>query len=278
VRYAGSLMDGFVDQDLARRFESFEARTAADLTALRAREHPGSGAETLECAGATCAWFAPESVLSHVFGYGLSGPTRPDDLDAIEEFYRSKGDHRVQVELSPFARRDALALLRDRAYGITGFEQLLVLALDQAPPPRQPLPGVVVRKVEADERKLWVRVAGEGFFAPDGVPLALAGVFELSHRMPGTTALLAWVGDEPAAAAAVCVQEDIAGFFGAATLQRFRGAGAHSALLDARVALALEAGARWATAGALPGSQSQHNMERRGFRVAYTRPVMVRAL
>ena len=74
------------------------------------------------------------------------------------------------------------------------------------------------------------------------------------------------------------VQEDIAGFFGAATLQRFRGAGAHSALLDARVALALEAGARWATAGALPGSQSQHNMERRGFRVAYTRPVMVRAL
>jgi len=274
-------MDGFVDQALARRFESFEARTAADLTALRAKEHPGSGAETLERAGATCAWFAPESVLSHVFGFGLAGPTRPADLDAIEDFYRGKGDHRVQVELSPHARRDALALLRDRGYGITGFEQLLVLALEQAPAPQAPRPGVVVRRVDqGDEaaRALWVRVAGEGFFAPDGVPLALAGVFELSHRMPGTTALLAWVGDEPAAAAAVCVQEDIAGFFGAATLQRFRGAGAHSALLDARVAIALEGGARWATAGALPGSQSQHNMERRGFRVAYTRPVMVRAL
>jgi len=271
-------MDGFVDQALARRFESFEARTAAELTALRAKEHPGSGAETLERAGATCAWFAPESVLSHVFGFGLDGPTRSPDLDAIEDFYRGKGDRRVQVELSPFARRDALSLLRDRGYGITGFEQLMVLALEQAPAPRPPLPGVVVRTVEPKEHDLWVRVAGEGFFAPDGVPLALAGVFELTHRLPGTTALLAWVGDEPAAAAAVCVQEDIAAFFSAATLERFRGSGAHSALLDARVAIALAAGARWASAGAMPGSQSQHNMERRGFRVAYTRPVMVRAV
>ena len=274
-------MDGFVDQALAQRFESFEARAARQLVDLRAQEHPGSGAETLERAGATCAWFAPESVLSHVFCLGLAGPTRATDLEAIEEFYRAKGDRRVQIELSPHARRDALALLGARGYVVNGYEQLLALPLDGYAPPGAPAPNVSVRAIEADDAEacaLWVRVAGEGFFAPDGVPLSLQGVFELTHRMPGTTALLAYVDGEPAAAGAVAVHEDVAALFGAATLARFRGAGAHAALLDARVALALKAGARWATAGALPGSQSQHNMERRGFRVAYTRPVMVRAL
>ena len=136
----------------------------------------------------------------------------------------------------------------------------------------------VVDPADAAASALWVQVAGEGFFAPDGVPRALEGVFELTYRMPGTTALLAYVDGEPAAAGAVSVQDEIAALFGAATLARFRRAGAHAALLDARIGLAVAAGARWATAGALPGSQSQHNMERRGFRVAYTRPVMVRAL
>jgi hypothetical protein len=49
-------------------------------------------------------------------------------------------------------------------------------------------------------------------------------------------------------------------------------------LLRARLALAARAGARWANAGASVGSGSHHNMERHGFRVAYTRPVLVRSL
>jgi hypothetical protein len=208
---------------------------------------------------------------------------RPD-LDAIEDFLpRPRVITRVRSSSPPHARADdALALLRDRGLRHHRFEQLLVLALEAGAGAQAPRPGVGRAQGSTRgtklARALWVRVAGEGFFAPDGVPLALAGVFELSHRMPGTTALLAWVGDEPPRPPPCACRRDIAGFFGAATLQRFRGAGAHSALLDARVAIALEAGARWATAGALPGSQSQHNMERRGFRVAYTRPVMVRAL
>jgi hypothetical protein len=273
-------MDGFVDPELARRFERLEARAAAHLVALRRHDLPDSGAETREIAGATCAWFAPESVLSHVFGLGLAGRTTAADLAAIEEFYAAKGDRRVQVELSPHARKDALLALGARGYALTGFEQLLARPLAGFAP--APLPdGITVRAIDPGDpadAALWIGVAGAGFFAPDGVPRALEGVFELTFRMPETTGLLAFAEGEPAAAAAVSVNDGIGALFGAATLARFRRRGVHAALLDARLALAARVGALWATAGAMVASGSQHNMERRGFRVAYTRPVMVRAL
>jgi len=272
-------VDPFVDPALAWRFERFEAWAAKEMALLRAREHPGSGAEAIERAGATCAWFAPESELSHVFALG-EGKASDDDLDAIEAFYRSKGDQKVRIELAPHARKDVVARLAARGYGVTAFEQVLVRPLDRAVD--APANGrVQVRAIDIEDPSdiaLWIRIAGEGFFAPGFVPRSLEGVFEVTHRIPGTTPLLALVDGEPAAVAAVAVKDDLAALFGGATLERHRGVGAHSALLAARIALALAAGARWATAGSAPGSQSQHNMERHGFRVAYTRPVMVRAL
>jgi len=272
-------MDPFVDQALAWRFERFEAWAARELVLLRAREHPGSGAGAIEIAGATCSWFAAESDLNHVFALGLEKTSR-QDLDAIESFFREKGDEKVKVELSPYARKDLLARLVERGYGVTAFEQVLVRPLDK-PVAAEENDRVQVRAIRADDPEdvaLWIRVAGEGFHAPGFVPRSLEGVFEVTHRIPGTTPLLALVDGEPAAVAAVAVKDDLAALFGGATLERHRGVGAHSALLKARIALALAAGARWATAGSAPGSQSQHNMERHGFRVAYTRPVMVRAL
>src|SRR5690349_11570282 len=190
-------MDAFVDQALSARFERFEAFAAREMVAIRAREHPNSGAGVIERAGATCAWFAPESDLSHVFALGLQ-KTAAADLDAIEDFYRGKGDQRVRIELSPHARKDALNLLRARGYAVTAFEQ--VLAMPLAAPSANANDRVTVRPIDpgdADDVALWVRIAGEGFFAPGMVPRSLEGVFEITHRIPGTTALLASVDGEP---------------------------------------------------------------------------------
>ena len=47
--------------------------------------------------------------------------------------------------------------------------------------------------------------------------------------------------------------------------------GAQAALLDTRLAYAASVGCELAMMGALPGSASQRNGERQGFRIAYTR-------
>jgi hypothetical protein len=58
---------------------------------------------------------------------------------------------------------------------------------------------------------------------------------------------------------------------GACTIPQWRKQGAQLALLQHRLHVAAEHGCDIAMVATLPGSASQRNAERRGFRVAYTR-------
>jgi GNAT superfamily N-acetyltransferase len=68
----------------------------------------------------------------------------------------------------------------------------------------------------------------------------------------------------------------MAAFFGASTLPEFRNRGLQSALLQARLNLACEAGCDLAVIVTRPGSVSQRNAERAGFRLAYTKAILMR--
>jgi GNAT superfamily N-acetyltransferase len=58
---------------------------------------------------------------------------------------------------------------------------------------------------------------------------------------------------------------------GASTVPEGRGKGAQHALLEARLRFAREHGCDLAVINTAPGSASQRNAERHGFRIAYTR-------
>jgi predicted acetyltransferase len=58
---------------------------------------------------------------------------------------------------------------------------------------------------------------------------------------------------------------------GACTIREYRNRGAQRALLQARLRNAAEHGCDLAMMVAAPGSASQRNAERQGFRIAYTR-------
>ena len=58
---------------------------------------------------------------------------------------------------------------------------------------------------------------------------------------------------------------------GASTVPEGRRQGAQRALLEARLQTAVDAGCDLAMMVAAPGSASQRNAERQGFRIAYTR-------
>ena len=94
-------------------------------------------------------------------------------------------------------------------------------------------------------------------------------------RIVGATeklrAFLAWIDGVAVAAGALAIHDGVALLAGAATLPQWRGRGAQRALLEHRLAVAAEAGCDLATMGASPGSASQRNAERHGFRIAYTR-------
>ena len=76
---------------------------------------------------------------------------------------------------------------------------------------------------------------------------------------------------EPIATAALFMHEGTALLAGASTIPSGRRLGAQNALLNARLQTAASQGCDLAMMVAAPGSASQRNAERQGFRIAYTR-------
>ena len=86
-----------------------------------------------------------------------------------------------------------------------------------------------------------------------------------------TAKSLVFADGNPVATGALFLFDGVALLAGASTVPAARGRGAQNALLAARLHFAAERGAALALMGASPGSQSQKNAEKHGFRVAYTR-------
>ena len=87
---------------------------------------------------------------------------------------------------------------------------------------------------------------------------------DVERRQHAQRALLVRVDDDQMRSVVLCHELR-------RTLERFRGRGTQNALLHARLSAAIQIGCTLATSGTPPGTSSHRNMERHGFRVAYTR-------
>ncbi len=139
-------------------------------------------------------------------------------------------------------------------------------------------PGVTVRAAQPDESKLWTLTVAQGFAEHFPVTQPILDVMEGFYYRATARCFLAYVNGEIAGGAAVSADRGVCGLFGASTLPTFRRRGVQSALLATRLAWAREKGCDLAVSIAQPGSISHRNIERNGFRVAYTRTKLIRAL
>ena len=142
-------------------------------------------------------------------------------------------------------------------------------------PARRP---ISVEHIGEHRAELWARITAQAFtgresVAADDMQLVMA---RAAVAQPEVRCYLARSGDTPVGVGALRVHEGCAILFSAATTPTFRRRGVHTALVAARLAAAEEAGCDLAVALPLPGSDSERNLERAGFRSAYTRLVTVR--
>ena len=98
--------------------------------------------------------------------------------------------------------------------------------------------------------------------------LSLVG---LVHSANGAIPFIAELNGKPMATGTFYIYDDVAILAGASTIPEQRKKGAQNALLEARLRYASENGCTIAIMDAVPGSQSQRNAEKNGFRIAYTR-------
>jgi len=132
--------------------------------------------------------------------------------------------------------------------------------------------GVEVIVADDDELKsVWADVASIAFSAPLEPPAAQRTLARIVAARPDTCLLLALVNGCPAGTGELYISDGVAWLSADATLPQHRRKGVQRALQAKRLQLGADAGCQFAVSEALPGSSSQRNMERAGFRVAYTR-------
>jgi GNAT superfamily N-acetyltransferase len=128
------------------------------------------------------------------------------------------------------------------------------------------------REIGPDEAGLWARIAREGWSSESEELANFVEAFgPVVARATGVHCFLAELDGCPIAAATLSLVGDVALLSVASTIPSARRQGAQRALLAARLSLAAERGAMLAMMVAHPGSPSQRNAERQGFRTAYTR-------
>ena len=221
---------------------------------------------------ATIVTALPEArMLNLVLGGGNEDAVAGGHLNAALEWIEASG---VSAYV-PLAEGDTEAEAAEHLLAARGYERgyAWMKFVRDAHPPRFAEPsGVEVSQVRSGDEPFGM-IAATGF----GLPAWAAAFFADLHAQPGWYCYLARVDGEPAACAAMFIQDGIAEFGIAATLEAARGRGCQMALLRRRIADAATAGCRLLfveTGERIPNqpSTSYRNILRAGFEEAYLRP------
>jgi GNAT superfamily N-acetyltransferase len=265
------------DHALARRLEGDSALSLVECAAALGKLEPHRGVAVLEVGGGRAVYGGRDSFFSEATALGLDGPVTTADLDALDEFYRSRSC-RARLEVCPLAD-ESLFSVTQRGYRILEFHTTLVLPLTEetALPEAGGPPGLDVVRLEPADFGRWTDVCARGFAAGDDDKAAAARVeFEAITRVARSHFYLALLDGKPVGAGAWGGRDGLGGLFATSVLPEARGRGVHARLIATRLAAVREAGCDLAAGVALAGSGSQRNFERAGFRPAYSKVVFVR--
>ncbi len=259
-----------VDRTLSQRLERAEAAANARFVESRAALMPDAGAAFIEVAGAYVFYDGPRSPCTQTFGLGLFVTPSTGDMDAIEEFFTSRAAPTFH-EVSPLSDKSLLGLLTSRGYRPVELTSVMFLPLASYAMPETAGGPVRVRRVGLEESDLWVQTAVEGWSETADLADEISDLMRVAAAARDPLSFLAELDGRPVATGALCIHQGVALLAGASTVPRWRRMGAQRALLHSRLQYALSAGCDLAMICAEPGSASQRNAERHGFRIAYTR-------
>jgi hypothetical protein len=268
-----SNLDGypFADVSLARRLERAEALSNADFIEGRARAFPDKGATWKEIAGTYAMYDGRSSPVTQTFGMGMFQPLTERELKAVEQFFLDRGAP-VCHEVSPHADSSVLPLLNDGGYQPIEFTSVMYRPISK----ESPLLAATNDKIRVmltgpSEADLWAEIAFKGWSEFGELADFLHDVGRVNARRDNAQSFLAVLDGRPIATGLMNIFDGVALLAGASTIPEGRKKGAQLALLEERLRYAAQHDCDIAMMCALPGSASQRNAERHGFRIAYTR-------
>ena len=260
------------DLTLARRLEDLDTHSNVVYAQTKANIFPASGSIAVAAGDGYIVYTGPQSPINRVHGLGMHKPVAAATLDAAEEFYRQR-NLATTVDLCPLADGSLLAELRARRYAVLLFKHVWVRSLERLEELPAANPAIHVAVVRPEERLLWAEVVASSFGGGKTERSALEIPLPTSFK-PDTTCFLARIGDEPAGGGALAMHAGAGVCFSTSVRPMLRRMGVQTALLHARLVYARDHGCELMMVQTTPGSASQRNVERFGFRIAYTKATM----
>jgi hypothetical protein len=267
----------FADLDLARRLETTDSLAGVEFARAWARLHSYTGEVSLAVAGGHAGFAGVDSPVTQAFGLGLNGPVVEADMEKMEAFYRAHGAS-VNIETCPLADPSLLKLLNERGYRPMEYSNVLVRELtdEDSHSKHNPASEVRVRRAEPNEAEGYSLIVAQSFFESSELTSEFLDMITSPFHAAGAYFFLAEVAGVAAGGAMMSCHRGVASLGGAGTLGGFRNRGVQTALILARLNHAADLGCDLAMVATMPGSGSQRNVERQGFRVVYTRTKFLR--
>ncbi len=133
--------------------------------------------------------------------------------------------------------------------------------------------NITIRRLDRNEFNLFSEIYTEGFDMPVTIQNGIARNNEILYDTPNWSFFLASINHTPAGIGVLFIKNEIATLAAATTILAFRNKGIHTALIQKRLLTALDSNVKIAIGQAKFASVSQNNMERVGFRMAYTKAI-----
>ena len=210
-------------------------------------------------------------LLNRAIGLGVEASARPGEAADVAALYRAAGVTNFFIHLTPDAMLAGLAGELE-AEGIVRRRAWVKFLRDMDQPAPEARSTLTVREIGPAHAADFARIGAAAFDMSRDVEPLVAG---LAGR-PGWHLFMSFDGDRPAGTGALFVRDGIGWCDWGATDPGFRRRGGQGAVLAARIARAAELGCRLmaTTTGEAVEGDPQHsysNIERAGFRAAYTR-------
>ncbi len=257
---------------LSQKLERTEAFANAEFIKSRIKMVPDSQAEWIDVNGTYAMYDGAESFFTQTFGLGLFSSSIEADLEIIEEFY-NRLNASVCHEVSPMVDPVLLEILVKKGYQPIELTNILYKQLSNKDEKKTKVESMISsRKMKDGEENLWALTSVEGWCQDAGdIKDLMYNYSQLSCKSVGATPYFVHFNDKPISTGLLYIYDDVALLASDSTIPEGRKKGGQSALIEARLNDAIESGCTLAMLVADPGSQSQMNAEKNGFRIAYTR-------
>lgn len=266
----------FVDRSVARQLELCHAWRSVHYARAQAQLHPECGVHIETTCGGQAIFAGMDSPLNRVVGMGFDRPVNLDDLECVEAFFAYKNVI-PRIDVCPLASYTLLDALRQKSYIIESFQNILIHPLDEKQDQQLPK-DVDIRPAQPEEANLWILTSAQGFEGNEIPSQEALNVLAPNFYAANAACFMAWINGQPAGSGGMYSHEEIVEFGGASTRLAFRRRGVQTALILARMKAAQQRGNRLAMVLTEPGSNSQRNLQKLGFQLAYTKIIMVKSV